>query len=98
MNTIPKTNTLLSFIVSSLFLTGCFGSSSTSNTVSDETLKQLSVSTKIAIKKAESEAASLDAVNDINRDISELFGSPDGAPVSLKKGETLNVIFDRVGS
>jgi cell division protein FtsX len=96
MNEIFKTNTLLSVVVSSLLLTGCFGSSN--NTSSDNTATQTSTSTKIAIQKAEGEPANLDAIDDINMDISELFGNADDKPISLQKSETLNAIFDRVGS
>lgn len=95
MNAIFKTNTLLSVVVSSLLLTGCFGSS---NSSSDNTATQTSTSTKIAIQKTEDEPAYLDAINDINIDISELFGNADDEPIPLQKDETLTAVFDRVGS
>ncbi len=100
MNTIPKTNTLLSLVVTSLLLTGCFSSSNdnSTNITDNTTIQQSSISTALAIQKEESEPAYLDSVNDISNDISELFGELDNDPITLKKGETLNTIFDRVGS
>jgi hypothetical protein len=100
MNTIPKTNTLLSLVVTSLLLTGCFSSSNdnSTNITDNTTIQQSSISTALAIQKEESEPAYLDSVNDISNDISELFGELDNDPITLKKGETLNAIFDRVGS
>ncbi len=73
----------------SLLLTGCFSSSGHSG---GNTTPQTSVVTNLALQSMESEPASLNAVMDVQNDLTRLFGNPDGTPVDIQTGDTVKSI------
>ena len=96
MNILFNKSSLLGAVILSFLLTGCFGSSNSSNnTDNGGNTTQTSVSTALALQSAESEPASLNAVAAVKNDLTALFGSPDSQPVALQKGETLQSVFEK---
>ncbi|MCK5903179.1 MAG: hypothetical protein KAG28_08505 [Cocleimonas sp.] len=80
----------LSLIVCSIVLAGCGGSSSYN--------EQGSIGKKFATQTPYNDARYIDSAEGLTKDLNTLFGNPNATPIELKKGESLNAIFDRLGS
>jgi hypothetical protein len=93
----------LGVILATILLSGCGGSSSNSGGNGDDNGGgdgggSASISAKFATQASTSDARYIDGASELKKDINSLFGDANATPIELKKGETLNVIFDRLGS
>jgi uncharacterized lipoprotein YehR (DUF1307 family) len=97
----------LSVILCSIVLVGCGGSSNNSSnnntnsgttTTTTTTNEDDAISKKFATQTVNNEARYIDGASVLKKDLNTLFGDANAVPIELKKGETLNAIFDRLGS
>lgn len=94
-NTTGKiTRVMVLSVTTSLLLSGCFNSSSSTGS----NITPPSASTQIATQLADSEPSNLNDPVVLKNDLNRLFGNPDDEPTDVKTGDTLSDVFSKAGS